>query len=121
MLDCTHNQLTQIPEEVGNMSRLEQLYLRHNKLIHIPMLTHCQSLKVHIFSLFLNLIAFFMNKIGLLNYLWYHILFTRLVIDWLYLTANLVENVHLIQDVPIVHCRSYMLVTMLSEHSMSSI
>ena len=46
MLDCTHNELTQVPEEVSHMTKLEQLYLRHNKLTHLPMLTNCAALKV---------------------------------------------------------------------------
>ena len=29
------------------MAKLEQLYLRHNKLTYLPMLTNCASLKVY--------------------------------------------------------------------------
>lgn len=46
MLDCTHNMLNHIPERVSNLSKLEQLYLRHNRLTHLPMLTDCAALKV---------------------------------------------------------------------------
>ena len=46
MLDCTHNELTHVPEEISHMTKLEQLYLRHNRLTHLPMLTNCAALKV---------------------------------------------------------------------------
>lgn len=36
MLDCSNNQLTGVPVSLSQMSSLEQLYLRHNKLSHLP-------------------------------------------------------------------------------------
>ena len=48
MLDGTHNQIHSIPDELGQLSHLEQLYLRHNRVTHLPLLTHCSSLKVRL-------------------------------------------------------------------------
>lgn len=45
-LDVTHNQLTHLPEDLGNLPNLEQLYLRHNQLSGIPLLKNCKNLKV---------------------------------------------------------------------------
>lgn len=39
MLDCSSNQLTDVPAGLSHMSALEQLYLRHNKLRLLPRLT----------------------------------------------------------------------------------
>lgn len=36
MLDCSNNQLTDIPAGVSEMMALEQLYIRHNKLRLLP-------------------------------------------------------------------------------------
>lgn len=36
MLDCSNNQLTEVPASLSQMSALEQLYLRHNKLDLLP-------------------------------------------------------------------------------------
>lgn len=38
LLDCSDNQLTEIPESLSEMLALEQLYLRHNKLRFLPKL-----------------------------------------------------------------------------------
>lgn len=38
MLDCSNNQLTEVPASLSQMSSLEQLYLRHNKLNLLPIL-----------------------------------------------------------------------------------
>lgn len=38
LLDCSDNQLTEIPESLSEMLALEQLYLRHNKLCFLPKL-----------------------------------------------------------------------------------
>ncbi len=46
MLDCTHNLLGEVPEEISRMAKLEQLYLRHNRLTKLPLLTNCAALKV---------------------------------------------------------------------------
>lgn len=45
-LDLTHNQISELPTELGYMRSLEQLYIRHNKLRELPLLEHCGSLKV---------------------------------------------------------------------------
>ena len=46
MLDGASNQIHSIPDELGDLSRLEQLYLRYNKISHLPTLTRCTALKV---------------------------------------------------------------------------
>ena len=46
MLEATKNELNGLPEELGYLRHLEQLYLRHNKLTHIPVLFGCKALKV---------------------------------------------------------------------------
>lgn len=46
-LDVTHNQLTHLPGDFGNLQHLEQLYLRHNQLSGIPLLKNCKNLKVY--------------------------------------------------------------------------
>lgn len=38
LLDCSNNQLTEIPASLSEMLALEQLYLRHNKLCLLPKL-----------------------------------------------------------------------------------
>ena len=45
MLDLTHNSLTSLPPELGELQHLETLYLRHNKLTHLPVLRNCRGLK----------------------------------------------------------------------------
>lgn len=45
MLDCSSNQLTDVPASLSQMSALEQLYLRHNKLRLLPRL-HSAALQV---------------------------------------------------------------------------
>lgn len=47
MLDCSNNQLTDIPASLSEMVALEQLYLRHNKLCLLPRLS-APTLKVTI-------------------------------------------------------------------------
>ncbi|ELU16143.1 hypothetical protein CAPTEDRAFT_182426 [Capitella teleta] len=44
-LDATHNQLHTLPDDLGHLNKLEQLYLRHNRLTHLPSLQHCTALK----------------------------------------------------------------------------
>ena len=44
--DATHNQITVLPSDFGNLKHLEQLYLRHNKLQYLPLLSKCHNLKV---------------------------------------------------------------------------
>lgn len=39
MLDCSSNQLKDVPAGLSQMSALEQLYLRHNKLRLLPHLS----------------------------------------------------------------------------------
>lgn len=58
MLDCSNNQLSEVPASLSNMAALEQLYLRHNKLRHLP---HLRSsvLKVPAERLALLLVSFF--------------------------------------------------------------
>ena len=46
VLDLTHNQIAQLPKELGFMRSLEQLYIRHNKLKELPLLENCANLKV---------------------------------------------------------------------------
>lgn len=36
LLDCSNNQLTELPAGLSEMLALEQLYLRHNKLHRLP-------------------------------------------------------------------------------------
>ena len=48
VLDLTHNQIEQLPKELGYMRSLEQLYIRHNKLKELPLLENCANLKVRI-------------------------------------------------------------------------
>ena len=38
LLDCSNNQLTCVPASLSEMTNLEQLYLRHNKLRLLPQL-----------------------------------------------------------------------------------
>lgn len=38
LLDCSNNQLTDIPASLSQMLAMEQLYLRHNKLCLLPKL-----------------------------------------------------------------------------------
>ena len=45
-LEATHNQLHTLPDDLGLLTRLELLYLRHNRLTHMPLLEHCTALKV---------------------------------------------------------------------------
>lgn len=47
LLDCSNNQLTDIPASLSEMLALEQLYLRHNKLRLFPKLS-APGLKVTI-------------------------------------------------------------------------
>lgn len=45
-LDATHNQIHSLPDELGDLGHLETLYLRHNRLTHLPILEHCTGVKV---------------------------------------------------------------------------
>lgn len=45
-LDLSNNQLTQIPNEVGELRRLERLNVTGNKLTSLPRLEWCAQLKV---------------------------------------------------------------------------
>ncbi|PIK48423.1 hypothetical protein BSL78_14724 [Apostichopus japonicus] len=44
-LDLTHNKLQELPSEIGYMSSLEQLYLRHNQLTELPVFKTTDLLK----------------------------------------------------------------------------
>ena len=46
ILDATHNALHSVPDEIGQLTHLEQLFLRHNRLTHLPVLSACSALKV---------------------------------------------------------------------------
>lgn len=44
-LDLTHNKIEFLPDSIGNLRKLEQLYLRHNRLKNLPPLHSCSALK----------------------------------------------------------------------------
>ncbi|KAK2143594.1 hypothetical protein LSH36_827g00044 [Paralvinella palmiformis] len=44
-LDATHNDIHSLPDDLGDLTHLEQLYLRHNRLSQLPLLTHCTNIK----------------------------------------------------------------------------
>lgn len=47
ILDCSRNQIENVPPVLAQMESLEQLYLRHNKLQYLPELPCCKTLKVN--------------------------------------------------------------------------
>lgn len=60
-LDANHNEIHTLPDELGDLRQLEQLYLRHNKITHLPLLRNCAGLKVKISVRKINL-YFTVNK-----------------------------------------------------------
>jgi hypothetical protein len=48
MLDISENQIERVPIQISNMTNIEQLYMRHNKIKKLPMLEKCHKLKVGI-------------------------------------------------------------------------
>lgn len=52
LLECSSNQLSDIPASLSGMVSLQQLYLRHNKLCRLPPLPGT-TLKVRNFRLFM--------------------------------------------------------------------
>ena len=48
ILELTHNQIHTLPDDIGDLRRLECLYMRHNKITNLPSLDNCMSLKVSV-------------------------------------------------------------------------
>lgn len=46
IIDVSENQLVKIPEQIGDLSNLEQLFLRQNKIQNLIVLQKCCKLKV---------------------------------------------------------------------------